>query len=247
MMILSVSVQSETKDKSHDRAEHLFPPLGLDLPQVELQLLALQHIAVRPAALAGPGGDGTQHTSSQKLVDETLLNLAVLLSLLVLLVRLLRALLVEVGLLLLGQLGTLLAAQRHGVVRLVPLSERSGVHHDDGILDESLGTDQLVVAGIVHYVDDPELAADCLAAPGEVAVVETESAVLLVAAADAEGVDPLGGELGHGGRPGQLELPLLPDGAALAASSAALVPVIPGDTHPAPLNKCLSCRSESSN
>ena len=117
----------------------------------------------------------------------------------------------------------------------LPLSQRSSVHHDDGILDESLGTDQLVVAGIVHYVDDPELAADGLAAPGEVTVVETESAVLLVTAADAEGVDPLGGELGHGGRPGQLELPLLPDGAALAAGGAALVPVIPGDTHPAPL------------
>merc|ERR1719382_1391252 len=119
-MILSDSVQSETKDKSHDRAEHLFPPLGLDLPQVELQLLALQHVAVRPAALAGPGGDGTQHTASQKLVDETLLNLAVLLSLLVLLVRLLRALLVEVGLLLLGQLGTLDRSRAAFLAAVVP-------------------------------------------------------------------------------------------------------------------------------
>ena len=58
--------------------------------------------------------------TSQKLVDETLLDLAVLLSLLILLVRLLGALLVEVGLLLFGQLGALLTTQRHGVVRLVP-------------------------------------------------------------------------------------------------------------------------------
>ena len=41
----------------------LFALLGLDLPQVELELLALQDVAVGPAALSGPGGDGGEHTA----------------------------------------------------------------------------------------------------------------------------------------------------------------------------------------
>ena len=41
----------------------LFALLGLDLPQVELELLALQDVAVGPPALPGPGGDGGEHTT----------------------------------------------------------------------------------------------------------------------------------------------------------------------------------------
>ena len=40
---------------------------------------------------------------------------------------------------------------------------------------------------------------------------EPECPVLLVATPGPEGVDPLGGELGHRRGAGQLELPLLPD------------------------------------
>ena len=35
----------------------LFPLLGLDLPEVELQLFSLENVSVSPATLAGPGGD----------------------------------------------------------------------------------------------------------------------------------------------------------------------------------------------
>lgn len=31
-------------------------------------------------------------------------------------------------------------------------------HHNDGVLDEGLGADQLVVAGVVHHVEDTRLA-----------------------------------------------------------------------------------------
>lgn len=37
----------------------LFAFLGLDLPQVELELLALQDVTISPAALAGPGSDAS--------------------------------------------------------------------------------------------------------------------------------------------------------------------------------------------
>ena len=75
--------------------------------------------------------------------------------LLVLLLGLLGALLVDEGLLGLAQLRPLLVAQRQRVVRLVPLTERRRVDHHDGVLHDRLGAHQLVVARVVHDVDDP--------------------------------------------------------------------------------------------
>ena len=49
--------------------------------------------------------------------------------------------------------------------RALPLSEGSSINDD---LDEGLGSDQLVVASIVDYIDDPGLAGNSLRAPREV-------------------------------------------------------------------------------
>ena len=87
----------------------------------------------------------------------------------------------------------------------------------------------------------PGLAGDGLAAPREVALVEAEGAELLVAAAHAHRVDAHRAELGHGGGPRQLELPLGADGGALAAGGAALVPVVAGYTH----GEAVSCNARS--
>ena len=67
----------------------------------------------------------------------------------------------------------LLPADRRGIVRFVPLTERRGVDGDDGVLDEGLGSDQLVVAGVVDGVDDTRLASDRLGSPREVAGVQS--------------------------------------------------------------------------
>lgn len=49
-------------------------------------------------------------------------------------------------------------------------------HHDDGVLDEGLGSDQLVVAGVVHHVEDTSLAgAHCVGCWFAVVVVAGES------------------------------------------------------------------------
>ena len=61
------------------------------------------------------------------------------------------------------------------------MSEWGGVNDDNGVLDEGLGSDPLVVGGVVHHVNDPGLAGDALGPPGEVPLVQTQSAVLLVA------------------------------------------------------------------
>jgi len=236
-------------------SKYLSSSLGLDLPQVELELLALQHIPIGPSALSGTGGNGSKHTTGHKLIKESLLNLALLLSLGVLGLGLLGPLLVNCSLLGISELGTLLSSEWQSVMGLVPkiigrlflgalnikgrvacwqqliveplpLPEGSSIDDHDGVLHESLGSDQLIVTSIVDNINDPGLAGNSFRSPGEVTSVKPESSVLLVSSPDPEGVDPLGGQLGHGSRPGQLELPLLPDGAFLSSSGPALMPVI---------------------
>lgn len=63
---------------------------------------------------------------------------------------------------------------------LVPLSERGGVNCDNSILHQSLGSDQLVVGGIVDDVDDTSLAGCAFGTPGEVASVQTQGPVFFV-------------------------------------------------------------------
>lgn len=49
------------------------------------------------------------------------------------------------------------ASNGNGVVGFIPLSERCGIDDNDGVLHQSLGSNQLVVACIVHNVDDTGL------------------------------------------------------------------------------------------
>ena len=57
------------------RSNSLFALLGLDLPQVELELLSLKDVPVGPAALSGAGGDGGQDATGHELVLKSLLDL----------------------------------------------------------------------------------------------------------------------------------------------------------------------------
>ena len=158
-----------------------------------------------------------------------------------------------------------------------PLTEGRSVDDNNGVLDQGLGPHQLIVAGVVDNIDDPGLASSRLRGPSKVASVQPdrkhnycfhfdfhcfrwnhlpECPVFLVATPGPEGVDPLGGELGHRRGAGQLELPLLPeqnindqfkeclagseqhlkreilpDGAFLASCGPPLMPVVTRDTH----------------
>ena len=64
--------------------------------------------------------------TSHELISQSLLNLGILLPLLVLLLGLLRPLLVEDGLLGIGELGALLPSQGQSIVSLVPGNEHCG-------------------------------------------------------------------------------------------------------------------------
>jgi hypothetical protein len=102
-------------------------------------------------------------------------------------------------------LTSLLLTEGNGVVGFVPLTERSGINLDDGTLDESVGTDQFVVGGVVNDSQDTSLAGDTLGTPGEVTGLETESTTLEVTTADTNQVNTLGTQLGVGRLTTQLE------------------------------------------
>ena len=54
----------------------------------------------------------------------------------------------------------------------IPGLEWSSINGDDGVLNKSLGSSELIVSGIVGGVDDSGLSGDALGLPGKVAVVD---------------------------------------------------------------------------
>lgn len=184
----------------------------MELALVEGELLTLKDVSVAATGLAGAGRDDGVQATGLELLLESVLDLAlggVALSLLLLDgLGLLGLLLLDAG----GGLLLLLAATAEvlAVVGLVPLTEGGGVDLDDGGLGQGVCADKLVVGGVVGDADDTGLAGAALGGPGEVTGVEAESAVLVVAAAGADGVDSLGADTGVGTLATGLESALLP-------------------------------------
>ena len=78
---------------------------------------------------------------------------------------------------------------------------------DDGGAGQGVGSDELVVGGVVDDTNDTGLLGDALGAPGEVAGFETQSTELAVAAAGADKMDTLCANAGIGGLATLLESP----------------------------------------
>ena len=177
----------------------------MKLALVEGELLTLEDVAVNATALAGARGDNGEETTGLELLLNSVLNLSSVLQ--------------AVGLLLGDRVGLLLvlllltgldlppAAERRAVVGLVPLSEGSGIDLDDSGAGQGVGTDELVVGGVVDDTDDTGLLGDALGAPGEVAGLETESTELAVAATGADKMDTLSANTGIGRLATLLESP----------------------------------------
>ena len=115
-------------------------------------------------------------------------------------------------------------------MRLVPLSERGSVDLNNSALGQSFGSDQLVVARVVHYIDDSRLSGDTFGAPREVTGVQTKRTVLFVSTTSSDRVDTLRAQFRVGRRSAQLELPLLSWLWSFATSGTSFMPVISGDT-----------------
>lgn len=201
----------------------------MELLLVESELLALEDISVTAAGLAGARGDDGEEATGLELLLDGVLDLA--------------GGGVALGLLLLNRLGALdlvlldalglLATTAEGlaVVSLVPLAEGRGVDLDDGAAGQRVGADQLVVGRVVGDGNDTRLACAALRGPRKVARVEAQSAVLVVAAAGADGVNTLGADTGVGTLAASLESALLPVVGTLGTGGGALVTGVARDTH----------------
>lgn len=219
--------------------------LGLELLLVEGEFGAFEDGTVGAAVLAGAGGDLGEDAAELELVLEGLLDLVGLVAERPLALegggRLVDVELAGTGdgallglLVLGGGLGGLLGGggvDVDAVVLGVPELEGGGIDGDDGVLDEGLGTDELVGGGVVDDVKDAGGLGDGLGAPGEVAAVEAEGAGLLVAAAGADGGDAAGAELGVGGEAAELVLSALAADDGLATGDLTLVEAGADDTH----------------
>ena len=121
---------------------------GLDLLGVELEFLSFEDVSVGATGLSGSGVDDGVESLLGELVGDFGVDDSILLSV------------VYSGngslgfsLLDLYILGSLPGGEVDSVLVGIPLSEGSGVDLDDAVLDEGLGSDELVVGGIVDDVD----------------------------------------------------------------------------------------------
>lgn len=180
--------------------------LAVHLLDVELEFFALKDVTIETATLSGAGCDASEQVVLVELVHDLLLELVALTVL---------KLSLHVGRLLPGGAGflgffNLLLVELDVVVLQVPLTERTGIDTDNAVLNEGLGTDKLIVSGIVNNIENLGLSGDSLGSPGEVALIKSQSSELVVGTSTTDSANTLGAhELGHSGHTAHFELSLL--------------------------------------
>lgn len=83
------------------------------------------------------------------------------------------------------------STQRSAIVSLIPRSEWRSINLNDGRFGKSIRSDKFVVGRMESDDDDTGLSGDTLAAPAEVASVESQTSELSVAAASSDEMDTL--------------------------------------------------------
>ena len=75
------------------------------------------------------------------------------------------------------------------VVFKIPFLERSRVDLNNAIFHKGLCSDQFVVRGVVHDIDDLCFAANALRTPGEVSDVQSKSSEFIISASNSHSSD----------------------------------------------------------
>ena len=121
---------------------------GLDLLGVELEFLSFEDVSVGATGLSGSGVDDGVESLLGELVGDFGVDDSILLSVVYSGNGSLGFSLLDLYILV-----SLPGGEVDSVLVGIPLSEGSGVDLDDAVLDEGLGSDELVVGGIVDDVD----------------------------------------------------------------------------------------------
>lgn len=128
---------------------------------VEGKLRSLKNNSITPSTLSRTGCDFGIKTSRCELVVKSSLKSASLLSDSMLGSSTLGGFNV-------GSSSSLLDSNSNSVVILVPLLERVSIYKNNSSLNEGLGTNQLVIGGIVGDIKDTDLTSAYLSSPREV-------------------------------------------------------------------------------
>lgn len=104
---------------------------------------------------------------------------------------------------------SLLLVEVDVIILSVPLSEWVGINNDNAVLHNSLGSNKLVVGGIVDDIKNSGLSGDAFRSPGEVSSVDLQGSVLVIASSGSDWSDSLGSKLGVGWLSSHFKLSLL--------------------------------------
>lgn len=113
---------------------------------VKLELLALKQVPIRAPALPRTGREASQKPPRLEQIRDSLIKLQTIVRALLLLLR--SPLRKNLTLTLTG----LLLSNINPIMPMVILTEGGGINLDDASLDERVGTNELVVGGVVHDI-----------------------------------------------------------------------------------------------
>ena len=178
--------------------------LLLHLLEIELKLSSLKDVSIASSGLSRSGGDAGENLTEVELVSKLLVDNSIL----VVHLDLSKNVTGSLGLSGLG-LFELLFVELNIVVLEVPLSEGSGINGDDAVLDDSLGSNELVVGGVVNNIENSGLSGDGLRTPGEATSINSKRTVLHVATSASDGSHSFLTQFSHSWLSTQFELSFL--------------------------------------
>jgi hypothetical protein len=180
--------------------------LSVHLLDVEIEFFALENVSVASSALSWAGRDAGVQSTGSELISNLLVDDST------------SGVFLELGKEMSGSLGfgsgfvallDLLFVEVEVIMLKVPLSEWIGINYDNAVLDDSLGSDELVVGSVINDIKNSGLSGDGLGTPGEVSSINSESSVLHVGSSSSDWSNSFIAQFGHGWLSTHLELSLL--------------------------------------
>ena len=202
----------------HPKLDSLLSPFHLLL--VEFELLALKNVSVTSSALAWARRDASQQSTGVELVGNLLVDDSSSASMLELSGHVSGSLGLGSGFV---GLFDLLLVKLNIVVLQVPLPEGVGVDEHNTVLDDGLGSHELVVSGVVDDIQNSGLSGDGLSSPREVTMIKSQSTEFVISSSGSEGPNSGLAQFGGSWLSAHFELSLLLMNWHSATSGSSLV------------------------
>lgn len=180
--------------------------LSVKLLDVEIEFFALENVSIASSALSWAGRNASIQSTGSELVSNLLVDDST------------SGVSLELGKEMSGSLGfgsgfvallDLLLVEIKVIMLKVPLSEWSGINGDNAVLDDGLGSDELIVGSVINDIKNSGLSGDGLGTPGEISSINSECSVLHVGSSSSDWSNSFIAQFGHGWLSTHLELSLL--------------------------------------